>query len=243
MMSSQHFVHRSLVRIGSWGAIVSGVSFLGAVVYLLSVLPRFGLQMSMFDSPQTFLPWIAEHTTLYGYLWLLYFTSLAFLIPVPIAVAEKLRNSMNTSSALVTISTIVGILGIPLGVASVVIQSTISPVTAHAFVDPASSPAYQESVVLMHTLLADVGMQLRLTAELFWGFWIGLLGFVLLRYTQHTQLLFLGWYNAAIALITASVVIAKVIGISDLEPLLGIVLACTYLVLGYWLATPARPVT
>ena len=232
MMSSQHFVHRSLVRIGGWGAIVSGVSFLGAVGYLLSVLPQFGLQMSMFDSPQTFLPWIAEHTTLYGYLWILYFTSLAFLIPVPIAVAEKVRHHLGRSSSLTTLSMVVGILGIPLGIASVVIQSTISPVTAQAFVNSTSSQSYQESVVLMHTLLADVGMQLRLTAELFWGIWIGVLGFVLLRYTR---VLFLGWYSLLIALLTASVVITKAIGISDLEPLLGIVLACTYLVLGYWL--------
>ena len=92
----------------------------------------------------------------------------------------------------------------------------------------------------MHTLLSDVGMQLRLTAELFWGIWIGVFGFVLLRYTR---VLFLGWYSLLIALLTASVVITKAIGISDLEPLLGIVLACTYLVLGYWLATSPKSTT
>lgn len=74
-----------LLRVGGISALVAGALFFLTVAYAFGVMAGFGFAQEMFDDRALLLPWVADHAGLYRGLWLLYFASQVFLLPVPLA--------------------------------------------------------------------------------------------------------------------------------------------------------------
>ncbi len=74
-----------LLWVGGISALVAGALFFLTVAYAFGVMAGFGFAQEMFDDRALLLPWVAEHAGLYRGLWLLYFASQVFLLPVPLA--------------------------------------------------------------------------------------------------------------------------------------------------------------
>ena len=73
------------VGVGGISALVAGTLFFATVVYAFGVMSGFGFNQEMFGDRALLLPWVADHVGLYDGLWLLYFASQVFLLPLPLA--------------------------------------------------------------------------------------------------------------------------------------------------------------
>ena len=85
MRDRQQPVPSLLLRVGGTSALAAGVLFFLTVAYAFGVMPGFGFTQEMSDNRALLLTWVADHAGLYRGLWLLYFASQLFLLPVPLA--------------------------------------------------------------------------------------------------------------------------------------------------------------
>ncbi len=218
-----------LLRVGGISALVAGALFFSTVVYAFVIMAGFGFTQEMFDDRALLLPWVADHASLYRGLWLVYFASQLFLLPVPVALYALIRHGDERGSWIAAACAVAGAAAVVMAmVGLVVVYATFSPV-ARAFVEaPASSPE-QAGALLLGDLFADVGKELRLFSELLLGVWLGGTGAVLLRRSQSVT----GWAMLGIGACTLVVAILKILDpLNPLEDFLGLLLAAGYVVIG-----------
>lgn len=219
-----------LLRIGGISALVAGALFFATVVYVFGVMPGFGFTQEMFDDRALLLPWVADHAGLYRGLWLLYFASQVFLLPVPLALYALVRRDDGRGEGIAASCAVAGVAAVVMAmVGLVVIYATSAPV-ARAFVETSSSSPERASVLLLGDLFAELGKEIRLFSELLLGVWLGGTGAALLRGTRSDVA---GWTMLIISGCTLCVAILKILDpLNPLEDFLGLLLAGGYLVIG-----------
>ena len=217
-----------LAKLGGMSAMLAGLTFFLTVLYLFGVLARAGLTIDMFDDHRSSLPWIAEHARLYSGMWLLYFVSQAFLLPVPWVVHEWLKAERRVS-ALTHVGVVMGTSAVIMAMIGLVIMYTTSPIVGRAYV-AAASPVEQANVLLVSDLFADVGKEIRLFSEVFLGLWLGITGLIFVR---HRRSRMVSWVVGAIGGYTVFVAVLKIVDpFTPLEDSLGFFLAIAYCGLG-----------
>jgi len=219
-----------LLRVGGVSALVAGALFFFTVVYAFVAMSRFGFTQEMFDDRALLLPWVADHADLYRGLWLLYFASQVFLLPVPLALYTLIRHDGPGAGIAAPCAVAGGAAVVMAMVGLVVIYATFAPV-ARAFVETSSSSPERASVLLLGDLFADVGKEVRLFSELLLGVWLGGTGAaLLLRGTRSDAA---GWAILIISGCTLCVAILKILDpLNPLEDCLGLLLAGGYVVIG-----------
>jgi hypothetical protein len=104
-----------------------------------------------------------------------------------------------------------------------------APVLARAFV--AAPTAEQSQILLLSELAGALGLHLRLFAYLMLALWAGVSAYVLLP-TGVPRARGIGWLLFVVAAFVSTSAIGKLLGLFDLEPVLGVVLALAYLAIG-----------
>ena len=219
-----------LLRVGGISALVAGALFFSTVVYAFGVMSGFGFTQEMFDDRALLLPWLADHTGLYRGLWLLYFASQMFLLPVPLALYALVRRDDGRRSGIVAPCAVAGVAAVVMAmVGLVVIYATSAPV-ARAFVETSSSSPERSSILLLGDLFADLGKEIRLFSELLLGVWLGGTGAALLRGRRSDAA---GWAMLSVGGCTLCVAVLKIFDpLNPLEDFLGLLLAGGYVVIG-----------
>lgn len=219
-----------LLRVGGISALVAGALFFSTVVYTFGVMSVFGFTQEMFDDRALLLPWVADHAGLYRGLWLLYFASQMFLLPVPLALYALIRHDDGRGFGIAAPCAVAGIAAVVMAmVGLVVVYATFLPV-ARAFVEASPSLAEQADVLLLGDLFADVGKEIRLFSELLLGVWLVGTGVAMLRWV-HSGLT--GWVMVGIGGCTLCVAVLKILDpLNPLEDFLGLFLAGGYVVIG-----------
>ncbi len=219
-----------LLRVGGISALVAGALFFSTVVYAFGVMAAFGFTQEMFDDRALLLGWVADHTGLYRGLWLLYFASQAFLLPVPLALYALIRGGDGRGFGIAAPCAVAGVAAVVIAMVGLVVIYTTSAPVAHAFVEATPSSPEQAGVLLLGDLFADVGKELRLFSELLLGVWLGGTGAVLLR---GLRLRVAGWVMVGIGVCTLCVAVLKILDpLNPLEDFLGLFLAVGYVVIG-----------
>ena len=219
-----------LLRVGGISALVAGALFFSTVVYALGVMSGFGFTQEMFDDRTLLLPWVADHVGLYRGLWLLYFASQVFLLPVPLALYALVRRDDGRGDGIAAPCAVAGVAAVVMAIVGlVVIYATFAPI-ARAFVETSSSSPDQANVLLLGDLFADVGKEVRLFSELLLGVWLGGTGAALLRGKRSDAA---GWAILIIGGCTLCVAVLKILDpLNPLEDFLGLLLAGGYVVIG-----------
>ena len=218
-----------LLRIGGVSALVAGALFFSTVVYAFGVMSVFGFTQEMFDDRALLLAWVADHTGLYRGLWLLYFASQVFLLPVPLALYTLIRRDDARGSGIAAPCAVAGGAAVVMAMVGLVVIYTTSTPVARAFVEATPSSPEQASVLLLGDLFADVGKELRLFSEVLLGVWLGGTGAVLLRRLRSGA----GWAMLGIGACTLLVALLKILDPRNpLEDFLGLFLVGGYVVIG-----------
>ena len=219
-----------LSRVGGVCALVAGALFFSTVVYAFGVMSVFGFNQEMFDDRALLLAWVADHTGLYRGLWLLYFASQLFLLPVPVALYALSRRDYGRESGIAAPCAVAGVAAVVMAMVGLVVIYATSPPLAHAFVETAPSSPERAGVLLLGDLFADVGKEIRLFSELLLGLWLSGTGAVLLRGSRWGAT---SWAMVGIGVCTLCVAILKILDpLNPLEDFLGLFLAAGYVVIG-----------
>ncbi len=219
-----------LLRVGGISALVAGALFFSTVVYAFGVMSVVGFTQEMFDDRALLLAWVADHTALYRGLWLFYFASQVFLLPVPLALYALIRRDDGRGSEIAAPCALAGVAAVVMAMVGLVVIYATSPPVARAFVEAAPSSPEQASVLLLGDLFADVGKEIRLFSELLLGVWLGGTGAVLLRRSWSDAT---SWAMVGIGVCTLCVAILKILDpLNPLEDFLGLFLAAGYVVIG-----------
>lgn len=221
---------------GALGAFVSAVAFLFTLVYVFVILAGLGLNEEMLDTPALLLPWVAENANGYAGLYWIFLLSIITLLPAPLALYGWLKEKAPT---LAIISVAAGLIGITIGMIGPLVNLAGTGILARAYV--ASTGTANELLLVLSEMVGELGLLLRLTADLFLGIWLGLSGLAMLRSTVGSR--WFGLYSLLVALFILVVVIGKALTLLDLEPLLGLFLAIAYGWLGWLLLTARRTVS
>jgi hypothetical protein len=196
--------------------------FLLTVTYLFTVLPATGWDIAMFDAPGELLPWLDGNRGAFQLLWALYFVSQAFLLPVPFLVYARLGNRAVA---------VLGTAAVLLAMAGLVVVFASGPAVAAGYREAVDSvaPQAQQSALVVHDALADVGKDLRLFSELLLGGWLVGVGRMLTR-TSGDRV----WW--ALVAVGGWCLVVAALKLGDpgiaLEDWLGFVLGLAYLGLG-----------
>lgn len=223
-------------RLGAVGALLAGGLFLLLVVYVYGVLARLGLSAEMFDDRLRLFPWVAAHRGAYTALWWLTLLSTVALLPAPLAVHDRLRHAAPGVSRFAAVA---GVGGVVLGLLSPLVMAAVSPVLAQAYVS--AEPATQAAVLATAEAFAQVGLHLRMGANLLLAIWLGTAGALMLRSGLFGARL--GGACLVVAVFTLLTVATKPFALADLEPFVAPLLGLVYLWLGValWPARPAQP--
>jgi hypothetical protein len=116
-----------LSRVGGISALVAGVLFFSTVVYAFGVVSVFGFTQEMFDDRGLLLAWVADHTGLYRGLWLLYFASQLFLLPVPLALYALTRRDDSRGSGIAAPCAVAGVAAVVMAMVCLVVIYATSP--------------------------------------------------------------------------------------------------------------------
>ena len=210
---------------------MAGALFFSTVVYAFGVMSGFGFTQEMFDDRALLLPWIADHAGLYQGLWLLYFASQAFLLPVPLALYVLVRRDEGRGSGIAAPCAVAGVAAVVMAMVGVVVIYATSMPVARAFVEASSSSSPERAgVLLLGDLFADVGKEIRLFSELLLGAWLGGTGAVLLRVLPADAA---GWWMLLLGGCTLCVAVLKILDPHNpLEDFLGLFLAGGYVLIG-----------
>ena len=221
-----------VLRIGGISALVAGALFFATVVYSFGVMPSFGFTQEMFDDRALLMPWVADRPGLYRGLWLLYFASQVFLLPVPLALyaLALVRCDDGRGDGIAAPLALAGIAAVIIAMVGLVVIYATSVPVARAFVETSSSSPERASVLLLGDLFADVGKEVRLFSELLLGVWLGGTGAALLRGTRSDAA---GWAILIIGGCTLYVAVLKILDpLNPLEDFLGLLLAGGYVLIG-----------
>lgn len=211
---------RNLLRWGGWGALFSAAAFLATLFYVFVFLASMGLTEEMLDTQAQLLPWVAAHTNAYNGIYWIFLSSVIALLPTPLAIYRWLR-PYNT--VLAQIGVAAGLIGVTLAMIGPLVNVGITGILARTSVTAAVEPA---TLYLLGEIVGEMGLLLRLSADLFLGIWLGLTGIILIQSADPNR--WLGWYNGLLALLIFLVVVGKALTLFDLEPVLGLFLALAY---------------
>jgi hypothetical protein len=229
MRERQQPVPSLLLRVGGISALAAGVLFFLTVAYAFGVMPDFGFTQEMFDNRALLLTWVADHAGLYRGLWLLYFASQLFLLPVPLALYALTGQDAARGFGIAAPCAVAGGAAVVMAMVGLIVIYTTSAPVAQAFVEAAPSSPEQAGVLLLGDLFADVGKELRLFSELLLGVWLGGTGALLLLRARSVA----GWAMLGIGGCTLLVAILKIFDPRNpLEDFLGLLLAGCYVVIG-----------
>ena len=218
---------------GALGAFVSAIAFLLTLVYVFVILAALGLSEEMLDTPALLLPWVAKNAQGYAGLYWIFLLSVITLLPVPLALYAWLKENAPT---LAIIGVAAGLIGVAIGMIGPLINLAGTGILAHAYVT--STEHTSNLLLVLSEMVGELGLLLRLTADLFLGIWLGLSGLAMLRSTVGSR--WFGIYGLLLALFILVVVIGKALTLLDLEPVLGLFLAIAYGWLGWLLLTAHR---
>ena len=211
---------RNLLRWGGWGALFAAAAFLVTLLYVFVFLVSMGLTEEMLDTPAQLLPWVATHTNAYNGIYWIFLSSVIALLPTPLAIYRWLKPH---NPVLAQIGVAAGLIGVTLAMIGPLVNVGITGILARASVAAAVEPA---TLSLLSEIVGEMGLLLRLSADLFLGIWLGLTGIILIGRADPNR--WLGWYNALLALLIFLVVVGKALTLFDLEPVLGLFLALAY---------------
>jgi hypothetical protein len=232
-MISQPTAISVLFRVGGISAILAGVLFFLSVIYVFGFMPIFGFSQEMFDDRRLLLPWVADHTNIYGGLWLLYFASQMFLLPVPLALYTLTRHLGGWGGGVAAPCAVAGTTAVAMAMVGLIVLYTTSPLVAQAYVgytDAGPSGLDKDSVLLLGDLFADVGKEIRLFSEVLLGVWLGGTGAILVQQTRSSVV---SWATLGIGGYTLCVAILKILDpLNPLEDTLGLLLAVGYVGVG-----------
>ncbi|RMH60885.1 MAG: hypothetical protein D6677_12860 [Calditrichaeota bacterium] len=221
-----------LVKSAGLFSIIGGLLSLGGLFYILIVLGSYGLTMNMFSQPSSLLPWIYKNSFAYSLLWLHQLLFGVLMVPVPFAGAQLFRQHHSSrSSALATLSYLIGMVGFILIILSALTYFSFSPITARGWVQG------QSSALLMHDIFSTLGMQLRLFGMMMISLWLMGIGIHLVRKNKIDMF---AWFSFALLIFTFIVSLGKAYGAYDWESFLGILLAFTYIWLGLLMRQKSR---
>lgn len=205
----------------------AGVALFATVAYLFTVLRQAGLDLAMFDEPDRLLVWVSGHGRQYQGMWLLYLLSQALLLCVPWLLAEQY--AARAVAVLGTASVVIAMTGLATLYAA-------GPVTAEAYQAALAGNGSPPAVLAMHTLVADIGKDLRLFSEALLGAWLVLMGHRLARGAGGRA----WWLLVALGAWSTMVAVWKLLDPTmPLEDWLGFLLGTGYLGFGaalIWLA-------
>ncbi len=219
-----------LLRVGGISAILAGVLFFLTVIYAFGFMPSVGFTQEMFDDRRLLLPWVADHTNVYSGLWLLYFASQVFLLPVPLALYTLIRHFGGWVSGVAAPCAVAGTTAVTMAMLGLIVIYTTSPLVAHAYVDAAPSSLDKDSVLLLGDLFADVGKEIRLFSEVLLGVWLSGTGATLVHQTRSSVV---SWATLGIGGYALCVAILKILDpMNPLEDTLGLLLAMGYVGVG-----------
>ncbi len=218
----------TLAYCGALGALVSAVAFLFTLVYVFVILAALGLNEEMLDTPALLLPWVAAHANGYAGLYWIFLLSIITLLPAPLALYVWLKAKAPT---LAIIGVAAGLIGITIGMIGPLVNLAGTGILARAYV--ASTGTSNDLLLVLSEMVGELGLLLRLTADLFLGIWLGLSGLAMLR--SHVGSRWFGIYSLFVVLFILLVVIGKALALLDLEPVLGLFLAIAYGWLGWLL--------
>jgi hypothetical protein len=219
-----------LLRVGGISAILAGVLFFLTVIYALGFMSSVGFTQEMFDDRRLLLPWVADHTKVYSGLWLLYFASQMFLLPVPLALYTLTRHFGGWGSGVAAPCAVAGTTAVTMAMVGLIVIYTTSPLVAHAYVDASPSSLDKDSVLLLGDLFADVGKEIRLFSEVLLGVWLSGTGAMLVHQTRSSVV---SWATLGIGGYALCVAILKILDpMNPLEDTLGLLLAMGYVGIG-----------
>lgn len=214
---------RDAIRFGGLGALLSGIVFLGTILYTFGFLFGRGLSMEMLNQPARLLPWIHLNTVAYVGLWWIYTLHFLCLLPAPRALATV----VGAERASIRTATVAGVAGAVVGMIAAQVNAVTAPTLAAASV--ATAPELLPSVWLESELAGGLGLQLRLLSDLLVAVWLVTTGLTLARTAGWRAL---GVAQLVVSALVVVVYVTKPFDWIDLEPTLGFVLALVYLWMG-----------
>ncbi len=221
-----------LVKTAGLFSILAGILSLAFVFYVLVVLGSYGFRIQMSSDTTALMAWINKHAFAYSILWLHQIVFSILMIPVPFAASQVFKQHQSSrSSALATLSYLQGMVGFILMLISGIIFFASSPIAARAFVHGA------EAARLMYNLFEAMAMQMRLFAEILISMWFMGIGLHLVRKNSIDMF---GWYSFVLFIFTVVVAMSKSYNIFNWEPFLAIILAFTYVWLGWLMRQKAH---
>lgn len=222
--------NQTLLKIGGWGGILSGLFFLITTAYIFGFLLMIGFDLAMFDDHTLLHPWVAENTQVYQISWLLYLFTQLCLLPVPLALANYLCGDDDKQMAFAQLSQTLGIAAITIAIVSPAILYAAAPLTGAAYVNASGSVIAQSQVLLVSELVASTSKHIRLFSEILLGGWLLIVGTLFLNANRGKAI---GWLTAVVGCWTLITVTIKIFDpLTPLEDSLGIVLALVYIPLG-----------
>ncbi len=214
-----------LIRTAGLGSILGGLLLLGGIFYILIVLGSYGFNTHMFGDINALLPWAHHHGFAYSILWLHQIIFGLIMSPVPFAASQLFRQHHSSrSSALATLSYQVGMIGFVLIIISAIIFLAVSPVTSRVFSSGMQDMRYT------HEIFDAIGTHLRIFGIIMVSMWIMGIGIYLIR--KNIVDMF-AWFSFALFIFTLVVGFGKIYKAFDWEPFLNILLAFTFLWLGW----------
>ena len=218
-----------IVRFGAVSALISGVAFFLTTIYILVIMPGTGWTFDMFDDPVLLFTWLVDNVLVHTGMWLLFFCTQAFLLPVPFAVHTRFRDQSGALPAFVSLGGVFGTVSVILTLIGPIALLITAPYLAQTYAETASADQ-QATTIILHNVVANLGMELRLFGEIFLGLWLCIASFALIRLLGAK---WLGGCSLLIGLYTILVAIIKIIdNLSALEDSLGLFLAIAYVLLG-----------
>lgn len=179
MEPSRYFQpNRYLVGLGGVSALIAAAFFLGTIVFTLVVLAPTGYLDIMED--QSLIPdWVSHYQSEYAWLWLLFFLSQFFLLPVPFAVEENFRIEGRAEASWLRMGAMLGVVSIVMTMLSITIYYAASPIIADSWDRAGGDPERQYQVIQLNDVIASIGTMTRVFSEFLLGIWLLVTAYVL----------------------------------------------------------------
>lgn len=183
-MSSDDAVVERSIRSAGTALIVSGLTLVVVIVYLLAVLLPLGLTFDMFDDARALVDWASSHTAAYLSLYLLYIAQQLLLLAAPVLLWRHLpsdgRPTLRASAASAAV----------ISIALAALSSALLVMSTHTAIQYwalASSVEAQSQVEMVFDGGADLAKGARLISEVFLAIWLVWLGVVLRRHGKSSR--------------------------------------------------------
>ncbi len=231
-MGSEHRkTNLHFIKMAGTFSIFAGIITIASVFYIFVVLGNLGLDIKMLRNTEELLTWIDSNAFAYSILWVHYALMAVLMLPVPLATSQIFREHSHRSSSMATSSYLVGLSGFYLIILSSIVFFTVAPIMAAAFNKDVNNS------IFLYKIFDSIGINIRLFGEFLIGLWIVGIG---IHQVRKNKIDSFGWYCIVFAAFCTIVTICKAFNIFDWEPLLGMVIAFTFLWLGWIMRQKAK---